>query len=250
MGTECIIYVPEGEPERNGKIEAFNNTLQQEFISENKLAEQTIDEARKALAAFIHTYNTNRPHSSLQHEEPCKHGTYQQLDVKAPRTSKVKAERYGTLAYWRRIDGRGIAQNRVTSECYELDPHVAGNYCEIAINWATMEGTVTVDRKVIGKFNHKDSGTKVNGVRWIKVNLDPEAVELTSGPKRFDEEAYTRQMTKRLKRKVAEYPKGLAVKHTPDGCILLDAETGEIYAMPESLNADHLTDIDVFTEYL
>jgi len=252
LGATYITYTPEGEPERNGKIEAFNNTLSNEFIGVQPLADMPIAEARRQLISFLIEYNTDRPHSSKGMTAPSDHGTFNPLAPALPEALKVPATRHGTLCYWRRIDSRGNAINRVNSEIYEISPAVAGNYAEIAINWETREGTITVDRKVIGSFHHQMDSRRINRQAcMITTHIDPNAVSETSGPKRYDEAYYLKKLSRRLKNRISDAPTGLRVVYVEgEGSYIYDEDTGECLLSPETIGADHLDDVGIFTESL
>lgn len=56
-------YIAPGKPTQNAFIESFNGRLRDELLNETLFT--SLSEARQALAAWKHDYNTSRPHSGL-----------------------------------------------------------------------------------------------------------------------------------------------------------------------------------------
>ncbi|MFH0840521.1 MAG: integrase core domain-containing protein [bacterium] len=59
-----------GRPYRNGHIEKFNRTIQEEFIDQNEMWLQNPLEFNQKLMDWLLWYNTERPHWSLQLQSP------------------------------------------------------------------------------------------------------------------------------------------------------------------------------------
>lgn len=55
-----------GRPYRNGHIEKFNRTIQEEFIDQNEMRLENTTEFNRKLMDWLIWYNTERPHWSLQ----------------------------------------------------------------------------------------------------------------------------------------------------------------------------------------
>jgi putative transposase len=53
---------------QNGNCEAFNGRMRDELLNETLFF--GIDHARAAVADWVHTYNTERPHSALGYQAP------------------------------------------------------------------------------------------------------------------------------------------------------------------------------------
>ncbi|EPX87709.1 Integrase core domain protein [Rubellimicrobium thermophilum DSM 16684] len=53
---------------QNGNCEAFNGRMRDELLNETLFL--GIDHAREAVAAWTHSYNTERPHSALGYQAP------------------------------------------------------------------------------------------------------------------------------------------------------------------------------------
>ena len=61
-------YIAPGKPMQNGNCEAFNGRMRDELLNETLFF--GIDHARAAVAAWTHTYNTERPHSAHRYQAP------------------------------------------------------------------------------------------------------------------------------------------------------------------------------------
>ncbi len=61
-------YIAPGKPMQNGNCEAFNGRMRDELLNETLFFE--LDHAREAVASWVHTYNTERPHSALGYHTP------------------------------------------------------------------------------------------------------------------------------------------------------------------------------------
>ncbi len=59
-----------GQPYKNGHIEKYNQTLQNEYINSHTLAMQEPDKFNHSLMNYLIWYNTKRPHWSLDLKSP------------------------------------------------------------------------------------------------------------------------------------------------------------------------------------
>ncbi|MCX6152533.1 MAG: integrase core domain-containing protein [Candidatus Kapabacteria bacterium] len=59
-----------GRPYRNGHIEKFNRTVQEEFVDQNEMWLENIPEFNEKLVDWLIWYNTERPHWSLRLQSP------------------------------------------------------------------------------------------------------------------------------------------------------------------------------------
>lgn len=55
-------------PEQNGMVERVIRTLKEQCVHRNRF--ETIQHANRAIASWIHFYNTKRPHRSLEMRTP------------------------------------------------------------------------------------------------------------------------------------------------------------------------------------
>ena len=61
-------YIAPGKPMQNGYCEAFNGRMRDELLNETLFFD--LGHAREAVASWVHTYNTERPHSALGYQTP------------------------------------------------------------------------------------------------------------------------------------------------------------------------------------
>ena len=61
-------YISPGKPMQNGYVESFNGKMRDELLNETLFF--NLDQARKAISAWVDDYNTNRPHSALNYQTP------------------------------------------------------------------------------------------------------------------------------------------------------------------------------------
>jgi len=64
----AIDFIMPGKPAQNGYIESFNGRLREECLSASWF--ESLDEAQRALAAWVRDYNEVRPHSALSNLAP------------------------------------------------------------------------------------------------------------------------------------------------------------------------------------
>lgn len=61
-------YIAPGKPTQNAFIESFNGRLRDELLNETLFFD--LGHAREAVASWVHSYNTERPHSALGYQTP------------------------------------------------------------------------------------------------------------------------------------------------------------------------------------
>lgn len=61
-------YIAPGKPMQNGNCEAFNGRMRDELLNETLFFD--LGHAREAVADWVHSYNTERPHSALGYQTP------------------------------------------------------------------------------------------------------------------------------------------------------------------------------------
>jgi transposase InsO family protein len=67
-------YIAPGKPMQNGFVESFNGRMRDELLNETLFL--GLDHARKAIAAWVADYNTQRPHSSLAYKTPAAYAAH------------------------------------------------------------------------------------------------------------------------------------------------------------------------------
>lgn len=88
-----LIFIPPGQPWRNGRLERFHWTMEKEYFRRERPS--TITGAVAGLAAYLNYYNTDRPHSALRYRAPADAAFYKpmaELPVvePAPRLPRVE----------------------------------------------------------------------------------------------------------------------------------------------------------------
>jgi transposase InsO family protein len=63
-----LVFIPPGQPWRNGSIESFNGRLRDECLSVNQF--YSLSHAKGIIGIWKEDYNTTRPHSSLGYLAP------------------------------------------------------------------------------------------------------------------------------------------------------------------------------------
>jgi putative transposase len=75
-------YIAPGKPTQNAFVESFNGRLRDELLNETLFT--SLSEARSALAAWKHDYNTSRPHSGLGWLTPAEYASHSVLCKQRP----------------------------------------------------------------------------------------------------------------------------------------------------------------------
>jgi hypothetical protein len=125
-----------------GKVERFHRTYRNEFLVENDHKHATIEEAQKALDAWVEKYNTERPHQSLGDRPPA-----ERFALAAPRNSvdttvelaavdePTPSPRPSGVSRW--VDQRGSIG--LNSFRYRVGPTFAGEAVEVVVQGGLVE---------------------------------------------------------------------------------------------------------------
>ena len=70
LGIVCPYWNYKGQPYKNGHIEKYNRTIQEEFIDENEILLDDPLLFNPKLMNYLLWYNTKRPHWSLKLKSP------------------------------------------------------------------------------------------------------------------------------------------------------------------------------------
>jgi putative transposase len=73
-------YIQPGKPEQNAFIERFNRTYRTEVL--NAYVFESLDQVREISAAWLQSYNEERPHDALAGLPPARYRA--QLEVTSP----------------------------------------------------------------------------------------------------------------------------------------------------------------------
>jgi transposase InsO family protein len=130
-GIEHLLTQPRS-PTTTGKIERFHRSLRAEFLSEAapfknlKVAQQALDE-------WVHSYNTARPHQSLQMATPAQRFTSAPSSMpEAARPAEGTDERSGTHWVGRRVGANGVVC--VSWQQVSVGRHYAGARCDVHVD--------------------------------------------------------------------------------------------------------------------
>jgi transposase InsO family protein len=72
-----LIFIPPGQPWRNGRLERFHWTMEKEYFRHERPS--SVPDALVGLAAYLNHYNTERPHSALGYRAPADGHFYKPL---------------------------------------------------------------------------------------------------------------------------------------------------------------------------
>ena len=85
-------------PQSNGKIEAWHKTLKVTTIRPNE--PETLDEARRLVAAFVKRYNETRLHSAIGYLSPADKLAGKEQEIWQRRDRKLEAAREARRLKW------------------------------------------------------------------------------------------------------------------------------------------------------
>jgi hypothetical protein len=138
-GIDHILTAPYS-PTTTGKVERFHRTLRREFFSKNDYRFETIEEAQQALDAFVHTYNTERPHQSIGDRPPAERFSLRiepELDVIDTDLGEVREEDLHPAAVTRRVGQDGCI--RLEGVSYRTRHYLVGEVVEVYLARGLVE---------------------------------------------------------------------------------------------------------------
>ncbi len=124
-------------PTTTGKVERFHRTWRDEFVAEHDRVHATIEEAQVALDAWVHKYNTERPHQSLGDRPPLERFQLAgprlvvEADLEEQAASDVPATSPRPPGVSRWVDQRGAIS--LGSFRYRVGPTFAGESVEVVV---------------------------------------------------------------------------------------------------------------------
>lgn len=129
-GIEHLLTAPRS-PTTTGKIERFHRSLRAEFLS-TAAPFANLKAAQRALDAWVHDYNTNRPHQSLKMATPAQRFS-QAAPATAPSTSTAAREqRHGSDWVSRHVSTNGVVC--VSWQQVSIGKHWAGQRCDVHVD--------------------------------------------------------------------------------------------------------------------
>jgi hypothetical protein len=130
-------------PTTTGKVERFHKTLRKEFFTPNDYVFATIEEAQKALDAWVNEYNTERPHQSLGDRPPIERFALARTrrdpqdpdDDAVPQPVPASVPRPGGVTRW--VDQRGVIS--LGAQRYRVGPTYVGESVEVVVQSGIVE---------------------------------------------------------------------------------------------------------------
>jgi transposase InsO family protein len=163
-GIEHLLTAPRS-PTTTGKIERFHRTLRLEFDTRRVFA--SLAAAQAALDAWVHEYNVNRPHQSLDGATPAERftaGPDASPPAPPPRPVELgalRSDRHGEHWVSRRVSANGVVCVSWQQICIgishagaSVDVHVGAQLLQI---WRGSELIKTVTRTSRGQVRKKNA---------------------------------------------------------------------------------------------
>jgi transposase InsO family protein len=150
-GIEHLLTKPRS-PTTTGKIERFHRSLRTEFLTDTTF--ETLAAAQQRLDAWVTTYNTDRPHQSLDMHTPAERygtGPRRQVTTTPDRTGPEwvarKVSTVGVVCVaWQQVS---VGRHRAGERC---DVHVGDDILQL---WIGNELLRTVQRTSTGPIRNK-----------------------------------------------------------------------------------------------
>jgi hypothetical protein len=132
-GIDHLLTAPRS-PTTTGKVERFHRTLRQEFLTGRVFTD--LKAAQTELDAWVVSYNTQRPHSSLQMDTPSERFSTAVMDRPVDASALI-AGRVGSDWISRRVASNGIVS--VAWQQISCGKHRAGHQVDIHIDGKTLQ---------------------------------------------------------------------------------------------------------------
>ncbi len=169
-----LIFIPPGEPWRNGGLERWHWTMESGYWRQDRPA--STSEALTGLRDWINYYNTDRPHASLHRQAPAdsqpwfqplpeQYWTKLTIDEKLPPQA-------GIVEAVRMVYNSGIVE-LWGGQLLQLQPLLAGQYVRLRFNVSgkVESGQVIYQQRknqdiLVARFNHTLDATGHGGPHW------------------------------------------------------------------------------------
>lgn len=148
LGIE-VLFIPEGQPWRNGSVENFNGIIGELFLKLQKFA--TLQEVKAELPHFVACCNTEYPHAPLEYQtsEKFRQGhTIRHLATGFQLPKKPLPLADGRISFIRRV--RKSGRITILSEKFDINPELA---------WEYVYATIYTKEQVLKVF-HKEQLVK------------------------------------------------------------------------------------------
>ena len=155
-GIEHLLTAPRS-PTTTGKIERFHRTLRAEFLTGRVFP--TLAAAQAELDAWVHRYNHDRPHQSLDMDTPAQRFQRAAAEAGAPALAALDQDRTGDQWVSRLVASNGIIS--VSWQQISVGAHRAGHRVDVHVAdrvlqiWDGAELLKTVQRSSSGEVRRK-----------------------------------------------------------------------------------------------
>lgn len=122
-------------PTTTGKIERWHYTLRREFVGENTFT--SLDDLQEKLNAWVHDYNTERPHQEMLMATPFERFSRRTLTTNLPLDASVTLIRSGDEWVTRTVATNGVIA--VSGQVLSAGKHRAGHVVDVKVTDSTLE---------------------------------------------------------------------------------------------------------------
>jgi transposase InsO family protein len=118
-------------PTTTGKIERFHRTLREEFLTGRLFS--TLETAQRDLDAWVHSYNTDRPHQSLKMAAPAERFDAARRSEPVPRIDRraLDEDRSGDGWIGRTVSVNGTIS--VSNQVFSVGKHRGGHIIDVRV---------------------------------------------------------------------------------------------------------------------
>ena len=122
-------------PTTTGKIERWHYTLRREFVSGREFT--SLDDLQNQLDAWVHEYNTERPHQELGMATPLERFSRRTLTTNLPLDASIAINRSGDDWVTRKVAANGIIA--VSGQVLSAGKHRAHHVVDVRVTESTLE---------------------------------------------------------------------------------------------------------------
>ncbi|HEY5120110.1 MAG TPA: IS481 family transposase, partial [Acidimicrobiales bacterium] len=122
-------------PTTTGKIERWHYTLRREFVSGREFT--SLLDLQDQLDAWVHEYNTERPHQEMGMATPLERFSRRTLTTNLPLDASVAIDRSGDEWVTRTVAANGIIA--VSGQVFSAGKHRAHHVVEVKVTESTLE---------------------------------------------------------------------------------------------------------------
>ena len=122
-------------PTTTGKIERWHYTLRREFVNERQFS--SLQDLQDQLDAWVHDYNTERPHQEMGMATPLERFSRRTLTTNLPLEASVSIDRSGDEWVTRTVAANGVIA--VSGQVLSAGKHRAGHVVDVKVTESTLE---------------------------------------------------------------------------------------------------------------